>query len=237
MEQIELSKNQLHIMQIIEKHPGIYHRELLNIINAKKLMAKPTAEKSIKELLENGKILAHKYRNQKQYMLSSRELSQKDLDKQIILLIEKLQKELSSLKNDMPKYEYYTKSRLADYLHRQLDSFLELRQELERQTRENEKTSMVEEREILDEIHSVIEKHHIDFRDPRYNHLNNAREICTKISKLEHEYLEKDRVRRRKGASKKRSELNKELIQISNNLTELRQKLEENLEQLKSEIK
>jgi hypothetical protein len=237
MEQIELSKNQLHIMQIIEKYSGIHHRELLNIVAAKKFMAKPTAEKNIKELLEKRKILVHKYKNQHQYLLLSLESSQKVLDKQIVLLITKLEEELSSLRNDIRKYEYYTKVSLADYLNSKLDSFLKLRPELERETERNKTTSMVEDREILDEIYNIVEKYHIDFRDPRYNHLDSAGRICTRISQLEHMYLEKDRARRKKGVSKKRSELNKELTHISNDLSKSHQELQDHLDQLKSEVK
>lgn len=101
----DFQAREVKILEIISKNPDIHHNELLRIIEEKKLMAKRTAEKNIRFLLERGIIISHEVGNQKQYAVNVgvEQFDPEKLEKSIIIWSKFDAKELEKLEKVFPK--------------------------------------------------------------------------------------------------------------------------------------
>lgn len=231
MEKIVLDR-ELEILKIIGKHPGIHHRELLRIIEDKSLMAKDTATDKIKNLINDKKVFAYKYGNEKQYVLSDGELSQKDLKKKVSDTIKKLKDELESIDKEFDDYDYDIKCNLPDYLVKTLANISKNKSDLLRLAKETKITDMSFAIEVFNEIRDYSENLSID--DIKNKKRSQAAEIMTSLDKMQREYAELTEKRSKMGASKKRKELSQKILKLNSEIVNSYNILEKIRNELKS---
>ena len=228
-----VQNRELSILKIIEKHPGIHHRLLLRIINDKSLMAKATAEKNIKILINDKKIHSYKYGKEIQYVLSDGELSEKDLKKKISATLKKLKAELENISNEFDHFDYDVKRDLSYEFVMILEHLSERKSVLLRHAKENKITDMSYVSEIANEILDLTNDFSIDDKFS-----NKKRELAIKTAnrlyELEWEYAKSHEKKNKMRSSKKRDDLTLKVKQMDSEITKLHRLLEDTRDELKS---
>lgn len=106
------------IIEAIQEYPLIQHNQLLHyLVEHKHYMAKRTAEKYLRELINEKKIFEYKEGKIKKYELSSSfGLPEKLLKKQFDKWISEIKKSVAKIEKDYPKYNIYMKVNISDHL-------------------------------------------------------------------------------------------------------------------------
>ena len=228
-----VQNRELSILKIIEKHPGIHHRLLLRIINDKSLMAKATAEKNIKILINDKKIHSYKYGKEIQYVLSDGELSEKDLKKKVSATLKKLKAELKNISNEFDHFDYEVRRDLSYEFVMILEHLSGRKSDLLRHAKENKITDMSYVSEIANEILDLTNDFSIDDEFS-----NKKRELAIKTAnrlyELEWEYAKSHEKKNKMRSSKKRNDLTLKIKQMDSEITKLHRLLEDTRNELKS---
>lgn len=199
----------IHILKIIEKYPSIHHRELLRKILKAGLMAKATAEKYIKELEQEKQIIGHRYKKEKDYLLSAGNSTEEQLEEQFKIWLDKIKKEINKIETDYKKYSYYTKYYFVgdlETLHKRISNLHSVR--LNEQVRDemDEMQNMTEESEILDDIIKIIGDSKTDEKRVK---LKDAYDAYSKIEKIKEKRVQCWRDLKITRISQKRIEIKK----------------------------
>jgi hypothetical protein len=220
MNEKETSDKKLEILKVIERHQHIRHKNLITIIvTQKKLMAKKTLEKYIRELEDEKRISGRKFGKEKQYVLRDNELTESELEEKFLLASGKLKKEIETLEKSFNKFELYTKRNLPDYLYGILQDLQETVNYTRRRAKEQKLTDMSEEYELHHEIIELDKK--IPPEDPRCYSSVKSGEIVAQISKLKNEYVKLDTKKNNMKISKKREEISNKMKENSSLITKL----------------
>lgn len=227
-----IDERELSILKIVGKHPEIHHRELLKIILDKSWMAKKTAEKNIKNLLKEKRILSYKYGKEIQYVLADNELSEKDLKKKVSKTVTKFKTELDNIENDFDKFDFYVKQNFPDYLSRTLNHLVGQKSDLLRYAKENKLTDISFAQELLDEIHELSKNYSKD--ELIEEKITQSRGTITSIDKMQRRHAELLQKRSKLGSSKKRDEFTQKIQQLGADIPKLYTLLENIRDEIKS---
>lgn len=228
----KLSNRELEILKIIEIHAGIHHRNLLKIIQDKGLMAKKTAERNIKSLIEKKRIDSYKYGKEKEYVISDGESNEKNLKKKVSTTIKKLKHELEKIDDEFDDFDYLTKRNFPQYLTRLLKDLVKMKKDVIRFAKQEKLTDTSYFEEILQEIQTLAENN--STIDDIQNKKRSADEIMTALSRITNEYAELTIKRSNMRTSKKREELSHKLERMYSEKSDFQQKLEAIRDELKS---